>query len=169
MSNDNTARFVLTSISAGMRLASLAATVLITGCVQPASDPADVDAAVKEYNEPMSEKKTTKPRPHFQTDGPGTAGRMKQLLQQSRSDLAERLKIDQGDITVVEARHVIWPDSSAGCPTPGFNYLQVLTKGVLIRLQVGERTYQYHGGGSGPAFECKKPSPQSPPSLYEES
>ena len=165
MINDDTARYVPLSIARGLRLASLAVAVLVAGCVQTASDPNEVTTAVKEYDETMNEKNTP---PKALPNGPGTSGRMRELTQQSRRDLAERLKIKEDDINVVEARHVIWPDSSAGCPTPGFNYLQVQTKGVLIRLQVGERTYQFHGGGSGPAFECEKPAPLNPPSLYQD-
>lgn len=89
-----------------------------------------------------------------------------ELAERSRNDLAARLNTDPGAISVVEARHVVWPDSSAGCPLPGYDYLQVRTEGVLIRLEAGGRTWHYHGGPSGPAALCEKPSTTNPPSRF---
>ncbi len=85
--------------------------------------------------------------------------RLDQLRQQSRSDLATRLHLDEAAITVVEARPVVWPNSSAGCPKPGYMYTQMLTEGVLIRLQARGRIYHYHTGAKGPAVFCKNPAP----------
>lgn len=97
-----------------------------------------------------------------------SAQRLKELIEQSRNDLAQRLNVDAADITVVEARHVVWPDGSAGCPMPGYEYLQVLTEGVLIQLDAGNRTFQYHSAKGGAAFLCEKPAAVNPPSRYEE-
>ena len=36
--------------------------------------------------------------------------------------LAQRLKIDPSGISVIEARAIIWPDGSLGCPRPGMGY-----------------------------------------------
>ena len=69
-----------------------------------------------------------------------SAARLSELIDQSGNDLAKRLNVDVADITVVEARHVIWPDGSAGCPMPGYEYMQMLMEGVLIRLNAGGRT-----------------------------
>lgn len=96
------------------------------------------------------------------------AQRLESLVKQSRSDLAIRLKIDAGKISVLEARQVRWPDSSAGCPQPGFEYMQVLVEGVLIRLEALDHAYQYHAGPVGDAVLCEHPSPVNPPSLFEE-
>jgi hypothetical protein len=93
---------------------------------------------------------------------------LNKLVDGARADLAHRLNVDEGDVSVVEARHVMWPDSSAGCPSPGYEYMQVLTEGVLIRLEVGDRIYPYHAGTRGPAVLCETPAGDSPPSLYEE-
>lgn len=87
------------------------------------------------------------------------AQRLTELTEQSRKDLASRLKVKPATITVIEARHVVWPDSSAGCPKPGYFYTQMLTPGVLIRLKVNDRTYQYHSGRRGAAVYCEKPTP----------
>ncbi len=93
---------------------------------------------------------------------------LSELIDQSRNDLAKRLNLDTADITVTEARHVMWPDSSAGCPTPGYEYMQMRMAGVLIRLDAGGRTYQYHSAKRGSAFLCEKPVALNPPSRFEE-
>jgi hypothetical protein len=70
-------------------------------------------------------------------------------------DLAGRLGIEPGAVTVVDARNVTWPDSSLGCPEPGMMYTQVLVDGVLVVLEAGGRQYEYHGGD--PLFLCEQP------------
>jgi len=94
--------------------------------------------------------------------------RLSELIEQSRNDLASRVNVKAAAITVVEARYVVWPDSSAGCPMPGYEYMQMLTEGVLIRLEAGSRTFHYHSARSGPAFLCEKPAALDPPSRFEE-
>lgn len=99
---------------------------------------------------------------------PNPTERLNELVEQSRADLAARLGVDADAISVEEARHVIWPDGSAGCPMSDHNYMQMLTEGVLIRLKAEGRVFQYHGGVAGPAVYCAKPSATSPPSKFEE-
>lgn len=92
------------------------------------------------------------------TPGPG----MRRLVDLARRDLAARLQVDPDHIEVLEARYVTWRDSSAGCPQPGTQYMQVLTNGTRIRLKVADKTYQYHSGGARPPFLCDKPSAEEP-------
>jgi len=70
-------------------------------------------------------------------------------------DLARRLGKVESDIVVIEARAVIWPDRSLGCPQPGVEYLQVQQDGALIRLQADGRQYAYHSGGHRSPFLCE--------------
>jgi hypothetical protein len=96
------------------------------------------------------------------------AERLTELVEQSREDLASKVGVDAAAITVAEARHVVWPDGSAGCPAPGYDYMQMQTEGVLIRLNANGRIFQYHAGTAGPAVHCAKPSSVDPPSKFEE-
>src|SRR5262245_20683020 len=66
----------------------------------------------------------------------------------ARDDLAGRLGVDVGQIEVVEARAVTWPDGSLGCPQPGMAYPQVLVDGLLIRLRAQGRLYAYTAAGT---------------------
>ncbi len=78
------------------------------------------------------------------------------LVQQARQDLAQRLNIAEDQITLIEAKAVVWPDASLGCPQPDMVYKQVPYDGALILLKVGEREYEYHSGGSRGLFLCEK-------------
>lgn len=59
------------------------------------------------------------------------------------ADLAARLGIAPGEIVVLEVREVEWPDTSLGCPKPGYAYLQVITPGYQVLLQAQGQTYDY--------------------------
>lgn len=80
-------------------------------------------------------------------------------------DLSDRLNVDIGQIVVIEAELVTWPDASLGCPQPGMVYAQVPVDGTLIRLEVAGKVYEYHGGGWIDPFLCEqviKTKPTSP-------
>jgi hypothetical protein len=90
------------------------------------------------------------------------------LVDQALEDLAARLGIDAQEIQVVEAKAVVWPDASMGCPQPGMSYKQVPRDGSLIRLAAGGRVYAYHGGGTRAPFLCEQtlqPPKVTPPKL----
>ena len=81
---------------------------------------------------------------------------MESLIEKAKEDLAQHLTVEISDISLVEAREVVWPDSSLGCPQPGMKYKQVPEDGALIVLQVQETVYEYHNGGSRGLFLCEK-------------
>ncbi len=78
------------------------------------------------------------------------------LVNQAKEDLAHRLSVSVDEIEVLEARSVVWPDSSLGCPLPGMLYRQVPQDGALIRLNVEGRAYEYHSGGGRDPFLCEQ-------------
>ncbi len=96
------------------------------------------------------------------------AANLAEIVAQCTDELATRLSVAKDDVEVVEARFVIWPDSSAGCPQPGVQYMQVRTEGVLVRLRADQRIYHYTGGIRPPAAYCAKPTTLTPPSRYAE-
>jgi hypothetical protein len=81
---------------------------------------------------------------------------MDRLVHLAMLELSRRLNVDLGDIEVIEARAVVWPDRSFGCPRPGLNYPQVQQDGAMIRLRVGAQQFAFHSGGSRPPFLCEK-------------
>ena len=89
------------------------------------------------------------------------------LIEKAKEDLAQRLSIEISQIDLVEAREVVWPDSSLGCPQPGMKYKQIPYEGALIILQAEGTAYEYHSGGSRGLFLCEKvfKDPFTPPQI----
>ena len=70
-------------------------------------------------------------------------------------------------IDLIEAKSVVWPDASSGCPQPGMRYKQVPENGALIILQAQGTAYEYHNGGTRGLFLCEKTykDPYTPPKI----
>jgi len=81
----------------------------------------------------------------------------KALVSQAREDLARRLSITPGDVSLVKFKEVVWPDRGFGCPRPGVVHPQVPQDGVLIVLQAAGRRYNYHSGAGRSPFLCSNP------------
>ena len=75
----------------------------------------------------------------------------------ARRALAEKLGIDELQITMVEARNVNWPSSASGCELPDRGYLDVITRGTIVRMRAGGREYVYTGGPVGALRLCEAP------------
>ena len=88
-----------------------------------------------------------------------SASGLEALIEKAKDDLAQRLSIPVSDINLVEAKAVIWSDSSIGCPQPDMMYAQVLTPGYLSRLEYDSRDFEYHAGKSGTLTYCENPLP----------
>lgn len=78
------------------------------------------------------------------------------------ADLAKRQGVKSEEITVVSNDKVTWRDGSLGCPEPGKMYTMVLTDGVRVVLEAAGKTYEYHGGESGPVRFCENPQEPVP-------
>jgi hypothetical protein len=76
------------------------------------------------------------------------------LVATASADLAERLSVTLGDIVVISAESVVWPDGSLGCPIPDMRYTQVQVEGALIVLSVDGGIYNYHSGANRGPFLC---------------
>ena len=69
---------------------------------------------------------------------------MNPLVELAIQDLAIRLNLDPGLITIIDVQSVTWPDSSLGCSQEGMMYAQVEMDGYLIRLAANSQIYEYH-------------------------
>jgi hypothetical protein len=87
---------------------------------------------------------------------------MESLIDLSKNDLAHRLSVLVTEINVVDAKPVVWPDSSLGCPQAEMEYAQVLTPGYRIVLEHGGITFEYHTGRGTHIVTCENPSPPVP-------
>lgn len=68
------------------------------------------------------------------------------LIDKAKKDLAQHLSISVDQINGVEAKPVIWSNSSLGCPQPRMMYAEVLTPGYLILLNANGQNYEYMQG-----------------------
>jgi hypothetical protein len=122
----------------------------------PATDPISVNASPNEpeENDTQMTQSTSPPS-------------MEALIEKAKEDLTNRMSIDIAQISLVEAREVVWPDASLGCPKPGMKYKQVPEDGALIILQAQGVVYEYHNGGSRGLFLCEKvlSKPEKPPQI----
>ena len=84
---------------------------------------------------------------------------LQSLIEKAKEDLAQRLSMPASDISLVEAKEVVWPDGSLGCPQPGMMYAQVLTSGYLIKLKYDNRDFEYHAGKDRSLTYCENPLP----------
>lgn len=77
---------------------------------------------------------------------PGAAGAAvpKPLLDQVAADAAGKNHLaNAAQVRVISAQRVDWPDSSLGCPQPGFMYSQIVTPGYRITVEANGR-HEYH-------------------------
>jgi hypothetical protein len=77
------------------------------------------------------------------------------LIEQGRTDLAQRLGVSVDEIAIKEVKAVEWKDASLGCPTRGVNYVQVVTPGYRIVLEAKGQTYDYRTDGRR-IFLCER-------------
>jgi hypothetical protein len=88
---------------------------------------------------------------------PGTPEPSGGPVEVAKADLAKRLGVDAGQVTVVSSSEVTWSDGSLGCPEPGMHYTQALVQGSRIILEAAGKQYHYHSGGTRPPFLCTNP------------
>jgi hypothetical protein len=84
---------------------------------------------------------------------------LQSLIEKAKEDLAQRLAISVTQINLVEVAEVEWSDSSLGCPQAGMDYLQVITPGHLIRLEVNAQLYEYHSNRDTYFVYCENQNP----------
>jgi len=71
--------------------------------------------------------------------------RLIQLLKEQFPDF----DIDPSQFDLVKFNHLIWPDSSIGCPQDGHFYTQVQTPGYSMEFKIGCTVYTMHIDASG--------------------
>jgi hypothetical protein len=129
------------------------------GVVEP--DGSDADGTDAEADDDASDDPAAGP-----TDGSGDAagggdtelaGALDPHVQDAIDQLAADEGVDRGQIEVVLAQRVTWPDGSIGCPEPGMMYTQALVEGYRILLAVHGEEVAYHGQGNQPPFRCDDP------------
>ncbi len=76
------------------------------------------------------------------------------LLDLIGQDLSQQLQVKEPAVTIGAIERVTWPDTSLGCPQPGYMYAQVLTPGYRATVEVEGKTYVYHASDAGQLVLC---------------
>ncbi len=121
---------------------------------QPTADPMDVPSATVVPTDTQEGPETEEPV--VKTPAEEQQMPKNEVVAAVKADLASRLEISQGQITVVSAKAVTWNDASLGCPQPGEMYAQVLTPGYQIILEAQDTQYDYHTDDLGHFVLCEK-------------
>lgn len=90
-----------------------------------------------------------------------------QVVAAARTDLAQRLGVSENESSVSLVEAVEWPDGSLGCPQPGMSYVQVLTPGFRLILQVEGTAYEYHTDTRQTVVLCEEISMSDLPAIPE--
>jgi hypothetical protein len=72
------------------------------------------------------------------------------------SDAADHLGVTRDVLRVDQVQAREWPDSSLGCPRPGFLYSQVVTPGYLIVISSGSHQLEYHADDRARVTLCRE-------------
>ena len=63
---------------------------------------------------------------------------------QAREVLAEALGVDPASAKIASIERVEWPDASLGVPEPGTFYIQVITPGFRMVMELEGKQYVFH-------------------------
>ena len=69
-------------------------------------------------------------------------------------EIARVAGVSAGEVTILSAEAVTFPNGGLGCPVPGFSYKQVQVDGYKIVAVAGGTTYDYRGTTSGGFRRC---------------
>jgi peptidoglycan/xylan/chitin deacetylase (PgdA/CDA1 family) len=70
-------------------------------------------------------------------------------VRRAKASLAQRLKVNQREITLQKVLPMTWSDTSLGWPEPDRVYAQALTPGYVVLLSCGQDTYEYRTDAKG--------------------
>ena len=74
--------------------------------------------------------------------------------------LSKKLSVGPDSVDIVHVSVMDWPDSSLGCPRPGVEYLQVVTRGAVVLLRSDKKPYRVHVAGDR-ALVCDAPTKEN--------
>jgi hypothetical protein len=92
------------------------------------------------------------PNPHPPAPDPQAQAAVDAALR----DAAARVGVPPNQLRLEHLERREWPDSSLGCPQPGFFYLQVITPGYLVMIAGAGQRLEYHTDTRGRAVFCRE-------------
>lgn len=95
-----------------------------------------------------------------------SASAKKQEANEMTKEAIEEVKklthAQDSDVKILKQEYTDWPDTSLGCPTPGFAYAQVIVPGYNIVLQVDGEQFEYHTDLNKDVKLCKSKQVETP-------
>ncbi len=88
-------------------------------------------------------------------NGSRTAPRPRCSTRSGRSCASEQ-GVSAGDVKVISAQAVNWPNGALGCPKPGRMYTQAIVPGYRIELEAGGKRFTYHAATRGGYKRCRQ-------------
>jgi len=85
------------------------------------------------------------------------------ITEAALADASRRTGLVPGDLKVISADAVTWPDGSLGCPQPGRMYTQASVPGFRVRIGAGGRVLDYHANARGGLVLCPAGRSTEPP------
>lgn len=79
------------------------------------------------------------------------------ILDAVLADASARTGVAIGDITVLIAKAVTWPNGALGCPQPGMMYTERIEPGYQVVVDAGGTKFDYRMGSSGAPSLCENP------------
>lgn len=143
-------------------LTTAAIAILLAACgtVDEPTDPADApeepgdEDVVPDDGDDQPDDGTD---PDANGDDP-VSGTYGEQIETAVADAAAHFDVEPGDIEVVTAEAVTWPDGAIGCPEPDMMYTQALVDGYRIVLAVDGDEVAYHGEDGGEPRRCDDPT-----------
>ena len=94
------------------------------------------------------------PSPSTSTSVPGGGGELDRRVAEAKALAMRDHDASSGELVVVRAETVSWPDAAYGCPLTGRTYGPGPFDGYRIVLAHGKRSYTYTGGQDTELKEC---------------
>jgi hypothetical protein len=70
-----------------------------------------------------------------------------EIINRARADLAQRLGVNESEITMQSVEQTDFPDAALGAPVEDEMSAQVITAGSRVRLGARGQTYEYRSNG----------------------
>jgi len=118
------------------------------------ANPVDTETPLENISSPVSPPTENTTQVPSSLPLPDDAG-LRDLIEKAKTDLAQRLSIPINQIGLLDVTEVEWSDSSLDCPQPGMAYLQVITPGYRIVLEVNAQVYEYHSNRDAYVIYCE--------------
>jgi hypothetical protein len=150
----DTGRFVgkESQLNARFHVLAILLAILLAGCTASSSQ-----NPISASRTPNTLEVTTPQGEPKMTPSAAVNPSLNNLVEKAKEDLARQLSISMDQINLVEATEEEWTDSSLGCPQPGMEYLQVITPGYRILLDVDGTIHEYHSNRDAYLVYCNPP------------